>query len=242
MKNLFKAIFVVGAVVCLFTGCASDSGDGRRTDINNVASRIEAGEGSVYVSSDLDGSEVKTKITLIADGIVRNKADDSAAVIGSVNKEETITLLDTENHNGYIKISYNGRVGYISVSCWKKEESPDNTQGPTKETDTAAQRPTGATEGRPQPTAPTMPTTPTMPTVAPTGEPETNETKEEPSQPDTEEPSGEEESSDGESGGEESSGEASGEEQSSEESSEAPEENTEDEEQGEPEQEMSFEY
>ncbi len=236
MKNLFKAIFVIGAVVCLSAGCASDSRDGRRTDINNVANRIEAGADSVYVSSDLDGSEVKTKITLIADGTVRSKPDDGAAVIGKVYKGKTITLLDTENHNGYIKISYNGRVGYISAGCWKEEESLDSTQGSTDETGTSEQRPTGGTESRPQPTSPTMPT------AAPTGVPETDETKEQPSQPDTEEPSSDEESSDEESSDEESSGEESSKEQSSEENSEAPEENPEEEEQGEPELEMSLEY
>lgn len=236
MKNLFKAIFVIGAVAYISAGCASDSGDGRKTDINNVANRIEAGADSVYVSSDLDGSEIKTKITLIADGTVRSKPDDSAAVIGNVYKEKTITLLDTENHNGYIKISYNGRVGYISASCWKEEESPDSTQGSTDETGTASQRPTGGTESRPQPTSPTMPT------AAPTGAPETEETKEQPSQPDTEETSGDEESSDEESSDEESGGEESSEEQSSEESSEDTQDDPEEDEQGEPELEMSLEY
>ena len=69
-------------------------------------------------SALLERSSVKIAITM-ENLNLRDKASTSGRILTTIPKGKTVTILSEKNANGWYKVSYNGKTGYVSGSYFK---------------------------------------------------------------------------------------------------------------------------
>ena len=138
-------------------GCASNINVDKKIDINNVANQV-AGN-STDIESDLNGKETAVDVLVVEAGQVKNKPQSDASVIGSLAAGDYVTLLEKTSYSGYLKITYNGRVGYILKKCCRIENDSqqgedETTTGASTDTTVAVQPTTSPSQAESQKPSP----------------------------------------------------------------------------------------
>ncbi len=82
-----------------------------------------------YVSEKMEavGDEELEERTMARRTYVHNKPDETSAQLGRLEWGDTIQVIETTEDEAWLKISYNGRVAYVTAANVRKEGEVVNT-------------------------------------------------------------------------------------------------------------------